>query len=77
MSSDRATTLTELAVIVSTALSDADIVETLSGGAAVSIYSDNVYESADLDFVTSESNKTLTAVIGKLGYFTIPRVQII
>ena len=46
----RETTLTDLAAIVSTALERHGIGATLSGGAAVSIYSDNRYESEDLDF---------------------------
>jgi len=46
------TTLTELAAIVSDVLEREGIVATLSGGAAVSIYSDNRYVSEDLDFVT-------------------------
>ena len=33
--------------------SKAGITATLSGGAAVAIYSDNKYESHDLDFVTA------------------------
>lgn len=45
------TTLTELAAIVSDALQRTDIVATLSGGAAVSIYTENRYQSEDLDFV--------------------------
>lgn len=53
------TTLTELAAIISGALERTNIVATLSGGAAVSIYSENRYQSADLDFVT-------TALIGEL-----------
>jgi hypothetical protein len=47
------TTLKELAVIISEALEAAGIIATLSGGGAVSIYSDNQYMSHDLDFVTS------------------------
>ena len=46
------TTLTELAAIVSDVLEREGIVATLSGGAAVSIYTDNRYVSEDLDFVT-------------------------
>ncbi len=53
------TTLTELAAIISDALESNHITATLSGGAAVSIYSKNRYQSADLDFVT-------TALIGEL-----------
>lgn len=68
MSINKNTSLEELAVQVSTALADAGIVATLSGGAAVSIYSDNAYESADLDFVTSEGHKILSSVIGELGF---------
>jgi hypothetical protein len=46
---DEHTSLKELAAIVSEALENAGITATLSGGAAVSIYSDNKYESEDLD----------------------------
>jgi len=68
MSINANTSLEELAVLVSEALSDAGIVATLSGGAAVSIYSENAYESADLDFVTYEGNKKLAEIISKLGF---------
>ena len=47
-----ATTLEELAVLISEALEAAGIIATLSGGGAVSIYSNNQYMSHDLDFVT-------------------------
>jgi len=60
--------MAEVAAIVSAALEDSDITATLSGGAAVTIFSDNAYESADLDFVTSESNKLIKATIAKLGF---------
>jgi len=68
MSINSNTSLEELAVMVSSALSAAGIVATLSGGAAVSIYSENAYESADLDFVTFERHKRLAEVIKKLGF---------
>lgn len=58
----------EVAAIVSAALENSDITATLSGGAAVTIFSDNAYQSADLDFVTSESNKIILATISKLGF---------
>ena len=51
--------MAEVAAIVSGVLKDAKITATLSDGAAVTIYSDNAYESADLDFVSSESNKVI------------------
>lgn len=65
---DRRTGVEELAVIVSTALDNAGIIATLSGGAAVSIYSNNAYESADLDFVTTEGKKQLQAAVASLGF---------
>ena len=60
--------MAEVAAIVSAALEDSHITATLSGGAAVTIFSDNAYESADLDFVTSVSNKLIKATIAKLGF---------
>jgi len=48
----RNTTLVELAAIVSDTLEREGIIATLSGGAVVSIYTENRYVSADLDFVT-------------------------
>lgn len=62
------TTLQELAVIVSSTLEEAGITAILSGGAAVSIYSDNAYESADLDFITSEGKKALQAAVKEIGF---------
>jgi hypothetical protein len=47
------TSLQQLAVLISEALEQAGIVATLSGGGAVSIYTQNRYQSHDLDFVTS------------------------
>lgn len=68
MSISKSTSLEELAVLISTALENAGITAVLSGGAAVSIYSDNAYESADLDFVTSEGKKSLQSVVKNLGF---------
>jgi hypothetical protein len=39
-------------------------VATLSGGAAVSIYSNNAYQSQDLDFVTAAMLADITAAVG-------------
>lgn len=64
----RATSLKELAVIVSSTLEAAGISAVLSGGAAVSIYSENAYESADLDFVTSEGKKALISALQVIGF---------
>lgn len=61
------TSLTELATVVSEALGAAGVVATLSGGAAVSIYSANRYLSEDLDFVTNAVMSELERVLVPLG----------
>lgn len=62
------TTLIELAGIVSDALENAGIIATLSGGAAVSIYTDNRYQSVDLDYVTAALVDDLKSVLEPLGF---------
>jgi len=62
------TSLKDLASIVSTALAEAGIEAVLVGGAAVSIYSDNIYQTYDLDFVTRSSNKAISEVLEPLGF---------
>lgn len=62
------TTLTELAAIVSDSLERAGIVATLSGGAAVSIYTKNRYISADLDFVTIALVNELKSALEPIGF---------
>ena len=61
-------TLNDVAAIVSTALEGAGIAATLSGGAAVSIYSNNEYQSKDLDFVTAALVADLAPVLAGLGF---------
>lgn len=61
-------TLPELAAIVSNTLERAGIAATLSGGATVSIYSENRYESADLDFATVAVVRELKAALEPLGF---------
>jgi hypothetical protein len=58
----------ELAALVSQALEAKGIRATLSGGGAVSIYTENLYESRDLDFVTSERRDRLAEVLATLGF---------
>ncbi len=65
---DERTSLAELAAIVSEALENAGITATLSGGAAVSIYSDNRYQSVDLDFVTASLIDDLKKALEPLGF---------
>jgi len=61
-------TVEDVAATVSQALSDAGIVATLSGGAAVSIYSHNAYQSQDLDFVTAAILVDIRPVMESLGF---------
>jgi hypothetical protein len=70
-------TLEDVAAIVSSALDDAGIAATLSGGAAVSIYSNNVYQSKDLDFVTAALVTDLSPVLAELGFVHsgVPRMS--
>jgi hypothetical protein len=62
------TTLIELAAIVSAELERQKIVATLSGGSAVSIYTNNNYLSEDLDFVTIARVEELRAALEPLGF---------
>ena len=62
------TTLIELAAIISDSLENAGIIATLSGGAAVSIYTDNRYQSVDLDYVTAALVGDLKLVLEPLGF---------
>ena len=58
----------ELAAIISTTLRDAGISAVLCGGAVVTIYSENEYQSADLDFVTAADHRRLGAAMAQLGF---------
>jgi hypothetical protein len=62
------TTIEELAALVSTALEAAGISAVLSGGAVVSIYTNNEYESHDLDFVCTEGSRRIADAIAPLGF---------
>jgi hypothetical protein len=64
----RETTLKEVATMVSDALQKFGIAATLSGGAAVSIYTDNEYQSKDLDFVTAATLDELSPALESLGF---------
>jgi hypothetical protein len=62
------TTLEEVAFIVSDALIKHGITATLSGGGAVTIYTENRYVSGDLDFVSAAGVERLEAVMKSLGF---------
>ncbi len=65
---NRETSAEELAALVSQALKSAGIRATLSGGGAVTLYSDNEYESRDLDFVTNARNDAIAKALAALGF---------
>jgi hypothetical protein len=76
------TSLEMLAAIISEALERNGIDAVLCGGAVVSIYSHNEYESNDLDFVTSDGMRAIGDVMTELGFsrgqrrfFTHPRTD--
>lgn len=61
-------TLEEVAAIVCTALERHGIRAVLSGGSVVSIYSDNEYESKDLDFIIEGIAKRVDPAMQELGF---------
>jgi hypothetical protein len=62
------TTLAEMGAIVCEALKKRGIDAFLSGGAVVSIYTNNKYESFDLDFVSIADRKKIRAAMIELGF---------
>lgn len=62
------TTIEEVAAIVCEALASEGIEVVPTGGAVVSIYSENEYESFDLDFVLLGLGKKVDAVMNRLGF---------
>lgn len=58
----------ELAAIVTAGLEKKDIKAVLVGGAVVSIYTENEYESKDLDFISAAEHKKIIAVMEDLGF---------
>jgi len=77
--------LKDLASIVCSTLDESGITAVLVGGGAVSIYSDNEYESYDLDFITTRTIDELSDALRPLGftkdrtsrYFTHPETEIV
>ncbi len=61
-------TVGEIAAIVSQALQDDSKEAVLSGGAVVTIYSENRYQSFDLDFISPHSHKDLSPTMERLGF---------
>lgn len=65
---NKKTSLKELAFIVGDHLSKEGIHALLVGGGVVSIYTENKYESYDLDFISPDSRKDLIKAMEKLGF---------
>ncbi len=61
-------TLKEFAVLISKELNKNRIKAVLVGGACVSIYSDNKYQSLDLDYISPESTKKIEEALKKIGF---------
>jgi hypothetical protein len=57
-----------VATIVCNCLLENGIDAVLSGGAVVSIYTDNEYESKDLDFISSADRRTIEAALTEIGF---------
>lgn len=60
--------LKELACLIYETLKSSGINAVLVGGACVSIYSQNRYQSSDLDFVTYEELRPIEKALAKLGF---------
>ena len=60
--------LKSLAFIISEALKNSDIDAVLVGGACVSIYSENRYQSYDLDFVTYQELQNVEKALAPFGF---------
>jgi len=65
---DQTMTREEVAALVCTMLDRHGIPVVLSGGAVVSIYSENEYGSYDLDFIVTGLARKMGGLMGKLGF---------
>lgn len=63
-----AISLQDLAGFISEELKKRGIDTVLVGGACVTIYSENRYQSYDLDYVTYEDVKKVKKALGELGF---------
>jgi hypothetical protein len=61
-------TVADLAARVCQHLADHGMEAVLTGGAVVTIYSDNEYRSDDLDFICTARERDLTAAMAELGF---------
>ena len=61
-------TLSDLAFFVYKGLKANDVEAVLSGGAVVSVYSKNRYESRDLDFISPNQQKDICTAMVSMGF---------
>lgn len=61
-------TLRKFATLISKELNKNNISAVLVGGACVSIYSHNKYQSQDLDYISPDSTEKLEEVLRKIGF---------
>ena len=61
-------TIGEFAAVVATHLETKGISTVLTGGAVVSIYTDNKYMSNDADFISSTDHKMINTAMQELGF---------
>jgi len=66
------TTPIELVAIVSEYLAANGISATLTGGTVVSIYTDNKYESGDLDYISPVDHTEILKVMEQIGFKPVP-----
>ena len=78
----KTTPLRDLALIVCSRLKEDGIDAVLTGGAVVSLYTENQYESFDLDFISFSSISEISESLSKLGfkrtkgrYYTHPKTE--
>lgn len=68
MKISKKTTIENLAAIICEHLSKKGLDVVLVGGAVVSIYSENEYQSKDLDFISPNEHADLVKAVGELGF---------
>lgn len=73
MKIDRKLSLGELAALVATELRKVEIDTVLTGGAVVSIYTENKYQSADLDYISPNDHKEIEKALAGLGFKKVGR----
>jgi len=61
-------TIGEFAALVATHLQTEGIDVVLTGGAVVSIYTDNKYQSNDADFISSVAHQKIATALAKIGF---------